>query len=216
MALLIIFCILLLSTTTTVSQTDAVHLLKFKSTISDPKNLLQSWIPETSPCNGQLSVWIGVFCDVGGNVQKLVLENMKLSGHLDTSPLVELRSLRSISFMNNQFEGPMPNIGRLMWLRGLYLSGNRLSGRIRGREFSRMLALTRLHLSRNSFVGPIPRSLVGVTRLRELMLNQNGFQGRIPRFHQHGLRVNFSNNDLEGPIPAGFHNLHRSAFFGNH
>lgn len=206
----------LLTTTVSLSEPEADReiLLRFKSTIIDTRNVLQNWSPTTIPCNGTLR-WTGVICGDGGNVLKLVLQNMDLSGTLDVTPLAGLRDLKSISFMDNGFEGGMPDVGRFVWMRALYLSGNRLSGKIDHGEFDRMLALSRVHLSRNKFVGRIPDSLVGVARLTELMLDGNNFDGTIPEFRQLGLRVNFSNNDLEGPIPMALRTSNPTAFRGN-
>jgi hypothetical protein len=197
--------------------TDADVLLKFKSSLSNADAPLNNWNASIRPpCNGSFSTWAGIICDDGGNVLGLRLENMSLAGIIDVDTLVGLRTLRSLSFMNNSFEGPMPEVNKLGAIRVLYLSLNRFSGEILDDAFQGMNSLRKVHLARNQFTGKIPSSLVVLTRLMELSLEGNQFEGNIPDFAQRKWTLfNLANNHLDGRIPTTLSNLNSSSFLGN-
>lgn len=145
----------------------------------------------------------------------LRLENMGLAGTIDIDTLVGLRKLRSLSFMNNSFEGPMPTVKKLGAIKMLYLSLNRFSGDIPDDAFAGMNNLMIVHLARNQFTGKIPNSLVPLTRLMELGLQDNQFEGNIPDLPQNYWRAfNLSDNLLHGRIPARLSYLNSSSFMG--
>ncbi|XP_006660296.2 pollen receptor-like kinase 4 [Oryza brachyantha] len=194
---------------------EADALLKLKAGIEDGGGALRSWSPGTSPCDGDASNWAGVMCS-GGSVLGLQLEKMGLSGTLDLRPLSSLTSLRTLSFMDNKFAGPMPDVRELGGLRAIFLSGNKFSGEIPADAFAGMGWLKKVVLSRNSFSGAIPSSLTAVPRLLDLQLNDNKFQGKIPDFPQKDLKqFNVANNELEGEIPANLKSLGSEMFAGN-
>ncbi|XP_020109835.1 pollen receptor-like kinase 4 [Ananas comosus] len=198
-----------------VSEADA--LIAFKSTLSGAgagaSAALANWVPGTSPCSGNRTLWRGVLCDEGGRVLGLQLENMSLSGALTLDPLVDLPALRTLSFKNNSFAGPIPDLAKLGALKMIYLSRNRFSGPIADELFDKMRSLRKVHLSHNAFSGPIPSSVAG---LSELGLDDNAFEGAIPDLEQKGLTfVNLSHNQLEGPIPKGLSRFNASMFEGN-
>lgn len=193
---------------------DADALLQLKSGIENDEDALRSWSPGTSPCDGDASNWAGVICQ-NDNVLGLQLEKMGLSGTLDLRPLKSLRGLRTLSFMDNEFAGPMPDVRELRGLRAVFLSGNKFSGEIPADAFAGMGSLKKLFLSRNSFSGPIPASLTDVPRLLDLRLNDNKFQGKIPDLQQKDLKVvNVANNELEGEIPANLKSIKPDMFAG--
>jgi hypothetical protein len=195
---------------------EADALLELKSGIKDDTGALGSWAPGTSPCDGDASKWAGVMCNKDVGVHGLQLEKMGLSGKLDLAPLKTLRGLRSLSFMDNEFAGPMPEVKQLGGLRAVFLSGNKFSGTIPADAFAGMGSLKKVVLSKNGFTGPIPASLADVPKLLELQLNDNKFQGRIPDLPQTELKeVNFANNELEGEIPASLKSISRDKFDGN-
>ncbi|OWM86897.1 pollen receptor-like kinase 1 [Punica granatum] len=198
------------------ANTDSAVLLKFKSSIKDPSGVLSSWNASRPTCTKEdFSFWTGVLC-YQGSVWGLQLENMDLSGTIDVDSLVSLKSLRTLSFKNNSFEGPIPTINRLGALKALYLSDNLFSGEIPNGAFDGMLSLKKLHLAHNQFTGKIPGSLVLLPRLLELRMEDNQFTGQIPDFQQKKLLVvNLSGNSLEGPIPARLSKLDPSSFSGN-
>ncbi|OEL30109.1 putative LRR receptor-like serine/threonine-protein kinase [Dichanthelium oligosanthes] len=190
-------------------------LLKLKSGIKDDSGALGSWSPGTSPCNGDDSSWAGVMCNKDG-VHGLQLEAMRLSGTIDLGALKSLPGLRTLSFMDNEFAGPMPDVKPLSGLRAIFLSGNKFSGAIPADAFAGMGSLKKVVLSNNDFSGPIPASLADVPRLLELQLNDNKFQGKIPDLKQQELKeVNLANNELEGEIPASLKSIKPDMFAGN-
>jgi len=196
---------------------DVDVLLKFKERLAPNGGdaVLRNWVAGSTPCEGNVSLWTGVICD-SGDVYGLQLEHMKLSGKLSIDVLVDLPVLRTLSFMGNEFEGPMPDIAKLPALKAIYLSNNRLSGGIADGLFKKFRSMKKVHLSHNQFTGRIPTSLVGLTRLLELRLDDNKFEGPIPDLRQPGLYLmNISHNNLEGPIPAGLSKMQASMFEGN-
>lgn len=200
-----------------VSEADA--LIAFKSTLSGAgagaSAALANWVPGTSPCSGNRTLWRGVLCDEGGRVLGLQLESMSLSGALTLDPLVDLPALRTLSFKNNSFAGPIPDLAKLGALKMIYLSRNRFSGPIADELFDKMRSLRKVHLSHNAFSGPIPSSVAGLSKLLELGLDDNAFEGAIPDLEQKGLTfVNLSHNQLEGPIPKGLSRFNASMFEG--
>ncbi|PSR91890.1 Pollen receptor-like kinase [Actinidia chinensis var. chinensis] len=142
---------------------------------------------------------------------------MGLGGLIDVEALSGLTHLRTISFMNNDFEGPMPDVKKLGGaLRGLFLSNNRFSGNIKDDAFFGMRSLRNVYLANNEFVGKIPKSLSELPKLANLLLDDNQFEGEIPDFSSMGLRtVNLANNKLEGPIPVSLSNISPRSFSGN-
>ncbi|KFK35922.1 hypothetical protein AALP_AA4G053700 [Arabis alpina] len=196
-----------------VPDSDADCLLKFKDTLANG-SVFYSWEPETSPCKGNYANWFGVLCS--NYVWGLQLEGMGLTGTLDLEPLVPMKNLRTISVMNNEFSGPMPEIKKLSSLKSLYLSNNRFSGEIPGDAFHGMPHLKKILLANNAFRGTIPSSLATLPMLLEMRLNGNQFQGQIPNFQQEDLKLaSFENNDLDGPIPASLRNMDPGSFAGN-
>ncbi|XP_075639746.1 putative LRR receptor-like serine/threonine-protein kinase At4g31250 [Castanea sativa] len=187
-------------------------LLKFRSSLSNAA-ALSNWKPSISLCNGNKSVWAGVLCR-NGDFYGLRLENMSLSGMIDTDALAEIPILRSLSFMNNSFKGPMPAVNKLNSTRVLYLSLNGFSGDIPDDAFHGMKSLWKVYLERNEFTGKIPESLVTLPSLWELSLVGNQFEGNIPDFQQSQWRkFNLSYNNFAGPIPGKLSNLVNSSSF---
>ncbi|KAL0327650.1 UNVERIFIED_CONTAM: Pollen receptor-like kinase [Sesamum angustifolium] len=199
------------------SQDDTAYaksLLKFKESLTNV-TMLDNWRePVQKLCSWNTPVWNGCLC-VNDSFWGLKLEGMGLGGKLDIDSLSEL-PLRSLSVMNNNFSGPFPsNINKLGKLRGLFLANNNFSGEIPDDAFSGMRTMTKVVLGDNSFMGKIPMSLLGLPRLVDLQLQDNQFSGRIPDFWQAELKVNFSNNKLEGAIPDTLRNQNASSFSGN-
>ncbi|KAJ8553167.1 hypothetical protein K7X08_023845 [Anisodus acutangulus] len=115
------------------AKSSSEALFNFKSSLStsSPKGqqVLGSWAPSTSPCTGNNANWLGVIC-FEGDVWGLQLENLDLSGAIDIDSLLPLHFLRTLSFMNNNFKGAMPDWNKLGALKSLYLSNNSFSGQI--------------------------------------------------------------------------------------
>lgn len=182
----------------------------FKDSLENTE-ALSNWDNATSPCAGH---WRGIHCDKG-RLWAIKLEHLGLSGFIDVDMLTKLKNLRSVSFMNNNFEGALPNLTRLGALKNIYLSNNRFSGEIPSTYFYSMMSLKKLHLANNTLSGPIPSTLATLPRLIELMLENNEFQGELPRFLQDRLKAfNVSNNYLVGEIPVSLSHFKPSSFSG--
>ncbi|WZZ24325.1 hypothetical protein YC2023_007726 [Brassica napus] len=201
------------------SDGDADALLKFKSSLVNA-TVLTGWGDSGDPpCTGKKgsnSKWKGVMCSAGV-VYALRLENMSLAGTLDVQALGSMRGLKSVSFMRNGLEGPIPRglvgLGSLVHL---YLAHNRFSGEIDGGFFDGMKDLVKVHLEGNRFSGEIPKSLGKLPKLTELNLEDNLFTGKIPPFNQKNLvTVNVANNRLEGRIPLTLGLMNITFFLGN-
>ncbi|KAG6466835.1 hypothetical protein ZIOFF_075371 [Zingiber officinale] len=200
-------------------------LLQFKDSFSaaggggSTPAALASWgAADDHPCVPKrfASSWAGVFCDDDAHVSTLLMNDMALAGSLNLGLLSDLPRLRHLSFINNSFDGGMPDITKLPVLKSIYLSGNRFSGHLRDDLFQPMRALKKVWLSRNNFSGQIPSSLISPEKLMEVGLDGNMFEGEIPPLWQPDLHlVNVAFNDLEGPIPAGLANMSTTFFQGN-
>ncbi|KAH7848877.1 hypothetical protein Vadar_009615 [Vaccinium darrowii] len=198
-------------------KSESEVLLDFKQPLESNSNggiLLSSWNSSTPPCSGNKENWDGIFCE-NGTVWGLKLENMGLSGVIDVEALNELPGLRTISLMNNNFNGTLPSLNKIGELKTVYLSNNKFSGNIEANAFDGMGSLKKIHLENNQFTGSIPVSLTTLPKLVELNLGGNQFEGEIPDFKLGILRfLNVSNNRLQGPIPASFNNMSASSFSG--
>ncbi|KAM7513358.1 hypothetical protein LguiB_012233 [Lonicera macranthoides] len=183
-------------------------LLRFRETLSN-NTLLNNWNEDIDVCR-----WNGLICSKG-SFYGLQLEGMELTGIIAVEILTELPSLRTLSFMNNKFEGPIPNVTKLGALRGLYLSHNRFSGEISSDFFAGMQSMRKVYLANNEFTGKIPSSLADLPKLVELQLQNNEFEGEVPNFEQKDLVANLANNKLVGPIPAVLSDENSVSFLGN-
>lgn len=195
-------------------QDEALALINFKSSLLDPQSALFDWNPAVAPCSGGRSNWIGVLC-LDGYVWGLQLEKMNLQGRIDVDALQPLKFMRTVSFMGNNFEGPMPDWKKVSAIKALYLSDNQFSGEIAADAFKGMHSLKKVHLAKNRFTGPLPTSLES-PKLIELKLQNNQFTGTIPEISSENLKIlDLSNNQLEGPIPAALSKMDSAAFAGN-
>ncbi|XP_062079149.1 pollen receptor-like kinase 3 [Humulus lupulus] len=192
------------------SFSEAESLLKLKNSFTQT-NALTSWVPNSSPCSSR---WAGVMC-FDGIITGLHLTNMGLSGKIDIDALTHVSGLRTISFMNNNFSGSIPEFSKLGVLKSLLLSGNAFSGEIPSDFFSHLNSLKKVWLNDNRFSGKVPESLAQLTHLIELHLENNQFTGSIPAFKQSVNSLNLSNNKLDGEIPGIFSTYDVSAFAGN-
>ncbi|KAL2338801.1 hypothetical protein Fmac_013247 [Flemingia macrophylla] len=185
-------------------------LLALKTSLSNPQSL-SSWVPNQNPCAAK---WVGVIC-FNNIITSLHLVNLGLSGPIDVDSLLSIPSLRSLSFVNNNFSGPIPPLNKLGALKALYLAGNQFSGPIPQDFFSHLASLKKVWLSHNKFSGPIPNSLTGLRFLTELHLENNDFSGPIPDFKQDIKSLDMSNNKLQGQIPPSMSRFDAKAFSNN-
>ncbi|KAL3747056.1 hypothetical protein ACJRO7_015917 [Eucalyptus globulus] len=185
-------------------------LLQFKRSLGNA-DALDSWAPGSHPCNG----WIGIIC-FDGIITGLHLSDMGLSGKIDIDALQSLRGLRTLSFANNVFAGPMPEFNRLGAIKSLLLSRNKFSGEISSNFFQHMASLKKIWLADNNFSGNIPESLMQLANLMELHLEGNEFSGRIPLIkHEKLTSLDLSDNKLEGEIPESLSKFNSKSFEGN-
>ncbi|KAI3756142.1 hypothetical protein L1987_55956 [Smallanthus sonchifolius] len=211
---LLIIRVLLTTSLVSSDQQDPERLIKFKDSLNNTVDL-SNWDLNVPPCAADLPNWNGMICNKDGSVLGLQLENMGLSGTIDMDTLAEVTTIRTLSFVNNSFDGPMPNMLKMGQLRGIFLSYNKFSGEIGGDVFKGMSSLRKVELVNNNFIGKIPISLTQLTNLVDLQLQDNQFEGEIPDFEQKDLKVNFANNRLYGSIPKGLSNQDPSSFAGN-
>ncbi|XP_050157425.1 probable LRR receptor-like serine/threonine-protein kinase At4g31250 [Malus sylvestris] len=197
--------------------TEPAILLKFKSFLSND-SALDNWTNAKAPCNSTHNLWAGLLCNGDGNVYGLALTNMGLLGIIDIDTLMDLSALKTISFMNNSFEGPLPSVNKLSSLTSVYLSHNKFNGEIPDNFFVGMNSLKKIYLDGNEFTGKIPKSLADLTKIVEMDIRGNQFSGKLPNFPQNPnawKTLNVSYNRLEGRIPAGLRVSNPSAFVGN-
>ncbi|CAL5419540.1 unnamed protein product [Camellia sinensis] len=221
--LIILFMLLSCAVVTLAAPPDDTEarksLIKFKESLTND-SALNDWNVSISLCSGNDSNWNGLLC-LNDVFYGLRLESMGLKGMINTEVLAELPTLRSISVMNNDFEGPMPDIKKLGGivggsLRGLFLSNNCFSGEISDDAFVGMLSLRRVLLSHNEFIGKISNSLAKLPKLADLLLDDNQFDGQLPDFASKDLRtVNLANNRFQGPIPPSLQDIFAGSFSGN-
>lgn len=196
------------------SASDSEALLRLKESLINA-GALDSWVPDSSPCNGSHGTWEGLHC-LDGVVTGLSLEGMGLSGYIDVEALVEIQGLSFFSVANNSFTEVIPEINRLGNLRVLFLSMNQFLGVIPSEYFDTMGSLKKLRLSNNKFTGDIPVSLSRLSHLVDLHLENNKFTGQIPAFDSPTLNsINVSNNQLEGEIPSSLSKFNADSFAGN-
>ena len=140
---------------------------------------------------------------------------MNLKGVIDVDSIKDLPYIRTLSFMNNNFDTSWPDLSKLPGLKTVYLSNNKFSGEVPAEAFQGMQWLKKIYLSNNQFTGPIPTSLASLPRLISLRLDGNRFSGPIPEFNQTFKSFSVVNNQLEGEIPASLSKIPASSFSGN-
>ncbi|KAL7589179.1 pollen receptor-like kinase 2 [Lactuca sativa] len=209
-----VFLLFLISTIQHVNGSDLETLFKFKNSLINGRNLT-TWTSTEDPCNNNTANWEGIFC-TNGTVSAIKLERMGLEGNIDATILARLKSLVSISFMDNNLKGSFPDFGMLYGIREILLSNNKFSGEIPANAFKGLKWLEKLYLANNKLMGQIPVSVTSLPMLKELLLENNHLEGEIPKFYKTNLTLaNFANNHFNGRIPEGFQNFSASLFLGN-
>ncbi|KAL5998764.1 hypothetical protein ACLOJK_009711 [Asimina triloba] len=138
------------------------------------------------------------------NVYYLALEDNQLHGSVPAE-IGKLSHLQILDLSKNRLSGPIPaEIGDCSELHYLSLSQNHLNGSIPF-EIGNLISLTdALDLSHNMLSGEIPQRLSKLHELTNLNLSHNLLNGSIPSSFQDMLSlssIDFSYNDLEGPLP---------------
>ena len=153
-----------------------------------------------------------------GSLPKLIylrLHKNNLEGGIPPE-LGRLPALEDLSLSENSLTGNIPPLDSLTSLEGLWLHGNRITGRI-PETLGSLSRLQVLSLSGNRLEGPIPPELGSLIELKELLLSGNRLDGRIPPelgsvgSGPYGSGriswVDLSGNRLEGPIPPELSSL---------
>ncbi|KAL3839359.1 hypothetical protein ACJIZ3_023950 [Penstemon smallii] len=130
----------------TLCDSNVMALLEFLDGINYPTKLVGSWIGN-NPCQES---WLGIGCDVNGNIITINLPNYKLSGTLRPS-IADLDSLTHIFLQSNNLSGPIPN------------------------NWTKLKSLSLLDLSENNISLPIPRFSTNVKLILDgnSLLNPN-------------------------------------------
>ncbi|KVI11872.1 Leucine-rich repeat-containing N-terminal, type 2 [Cynara cardunculus var. scolymus] len=197
-----------------VNGSDSETLIEFKDSLINGDNLT-TWTDSSTPCNNNRPNWEGLLC-TNGNIWGIKLEGKGLEGSIDPTILARLPSLVSISFKNNSLEGSLPDFRKLDGMREIFLSNNKFYGEIKANAFNGLNRLTKLYLANNQLMGHIPLSLTTLPKLKELLLENNHFDGQIPNFDQGKLTLaNFANNHFHGRIPEGLRDSPATRFSGN-
>lgn len=198
---LLFLALVFLARACTALNDEGMALLDFRKEITiDPLGALATWNGEdATPCN-----WSGIVCDQAGNVSRILLQGMMLSGTISPE-LSRLSHLRALVLSNNAFSGSIPAelaLVTTMWK--LNVSDNALSGTI-PKEFGALASLRMVDMSGNALSGSIPASLFSSCgRLRYVDFSNNNFTGSVPDLLGSCRRltgIDLSNNLLSGSIP---------------
>ncbi|KAI4321049.1 hypothetical protein MLD38_034472 [Melastoma candidum] len=177
-------------------SSDATYILLFKSK-ADPHDLL----PFSSDGTSRVCRWPGVQC-IGSRINRLVIQDLPLSGTFPSGTLACLDQLRVLSLQNDSLSGPIPDLSSLSNLKSLFLDHNSFSGSFP----PSVLYLHRiriLDLSSNNLTGPLPLRITDLDKICYLRLDSNQFNGSLPPLNQSSLLTfNVSGNDLVGPVPV--------------
>ena len=186
-------------------ETDRAALEAFYDATDGP-----NWTDSTNwKTDAPLSEWFGVTTDANGRVVGLSIPSNDLAGAFPDE-LGSLVNLQWLYLSGNALTGALPSeLGNLTNLHSLVLGFNELSGPIPS-ELGRLMNLRYLDLIYNDLSGPIPTTLGRLGALETLYLNNNELTGRLPPWlgNLDQLRgLSLSRNPLTGPFPAELWNL---------
>ncbi|KAL4584955.1 hypothetical protein LXL04_009568 [Taraxacum kok-saghyz] len=192
-------------------------LVDFMNALGPPATLQNTtnwgWTTSSDPCTDK---WQGVTCDTGNRtVQKIVLEQLSLTGILDLESVCKETSLLLLSLKFNNLTGNLsPEISNCKRLRHLYLNGNHFSGNLPD-SLTDLADLKRIDISNNELNGKLP-DMSRITGLLTFLAQNNRFTGNLPKFNYNTLKeFDVSNNDFSGQIPDDTGNFTASSFLGN-
>ncbi|GMH44062.1 hypothetical protein BSKO_11996 [Bryopsis sp. KO-2023] len=190
-------------------QEEVDVLLSLMESLKPPPGILVYWTNETKAiiCSG----WTGITCDPFNHVTSIILDSMQLKGNLNED-IHKLDYLQELSLMDNELEGPLPDISRFR-VKKLKLCGNRLSGPtpLNDRTFweSELAASMReLWLHDNEFSGEFRGGRPNIfwrSPLLDLRLRGNRIQGTLPEGIEGILRLQtltLGSNHFTGTVPS--------------
>ncbi|XP_062028304.1 probable leucine-rich repeat receptor-like protein kinase At1g35710 [Rosa rugosa] len=203
------------------SPTEAQALLKWKASLQNQTQLINSWmyLPSTNNAINTSSnpkaianpcIWTGISCNAAGSVNRINLTNSGIQGTLHEFSFLSFPNLVYLNLSSNKlFDVIPPGISSLSKLIYLDLSVNQFSGKIPP-EIGLLRSLTFLYLYENNLSGTIPMEIGNLKSLVNLTLNTNQLSGSIPTTL--GDLTNLTTlylhtNNLSGPIPMEIGNL---------
>ncbi|XP_071717540.1 probable LRR receptor-like serine/threonine-protein kinase At2g24230 [Rutidosis leptorrhynchoides] len=136
------------------------------------------------------------------SLKSLNFSNNKFSINLP-SGFINFHSLTSFDLSMNNFHGSLPKgfPSALPKLKSLNLAGNLIKGR--GSDFSKMVSLTYLNISKNLFMGSVVEIFQGPLEVVDLSSNQ--FEGDISQLNfsssfnwSHLIHLDLSDNEISG------------------
>ncbi|XWS36500.1 hypothetical protein CRYUN_Cryun20dG0090000 [Craigia yunnanensis] len=184
-------------------------LLSIKAGLIDPLNSFHDWkLPDnvdlkySAHCN-----WTGVWCNSDGEVEKLDLSHMNLSGRV-SDDIQRLKSLCSLNLCCNELSSILPkSVSNLTSLNSIDVSQNLFTGNFPV-GFGRASGLTLLNASSNNLSGILPKDLGNATSLETLDLRGSFFQipGELGQLSSLETII-LGYNEFEGEIQIEFGNL---------
>ncbi|XP_076942883.1 leucine-rich repeat receptor-like serine/threonine-protein kinase RGI4 [Bidens hawaiensis] len=156
-------------------ETQGQALIQWKTTLTTPTNVLNSWNPlDSTPCN-----WVGITCNSNSDVVSIHLNNMNIHGPLPSN-LHSLNYLNSITLSSSNLTGNIPKeFGDFLELTEIDISDNSITGSIPS-EICRLSKLETFAVSTNAIEGEIPGSIGNLSSLKNLILYDNQLSGEIP------------------------------------
>lgn len=135
-------------------------------------------------------------------LQMLWLNNNNLQ--IDFTDIGQAKNLLSLRIESTGFKS-MDGIGQATSLTALSIAYNQLTGAFPN-ELLLLENIRYLNLNSNAFTGPLPASLGTLRYLRNLQLNHNLFNSSLPSFadSQSLSQISMSGNKLTGTIPTDF------------
>lgn len=176
--------------------TDIECLKKFKESVEDPLNYLDSWNFDNNT-EGYICKFTGIDCwhPDENRVLNLRLSEMELKGKFP-HVLINCSSITGLDLSNNKFYGSLPdNISSIIgFVTSLDLSSNRFSGPI-PKSLANCSFLNSLKLNNNMFNGSIPLELGGLSRMKEFSVANNLLVGTVPSFQASSITADdYANN----------------------
>ncbi|KAK6164383.1 hypothetical protein DH2020_001247 [Rehmannia glutinosa] len=185
------------------SNDEVSILLSIKASLIDPLNRLTDWKPPLINTSSTHCNWTGIQCSSNGDVEKLDLSHMNLTGEIPDE-IQGLKSLNSLNLCCNLFSSPLPkSLSNLTSLQTIDLSQNFFINQLFPAGLSP--GLIAINASGNNFSGYLPEDLGNATLLESLDLRGNFFEGQIPKTYKKLKKLKYlglSGNNLTGLIPA--------------
>lgn len=171
--------------------------------ISDNGNLSPWTIPKTLADSVAIVSFIASRANIMGDIPDIFdsfpgLQNLRLSYNNITGslPISFAKSEIHNLWLNNQLIGLTGRIDVLEFMPGLaqvWLHVNQFTGPIP--DLSNATGLFDLQLRDNQLTGPIPDSLTALQSLKNVSLQNNMFQGPVPRFSSSGVQVSLGTSN---------------------